>query len=396
MSERVRVVTCAGGAPWEAPLVRGLQRRELGIELVRRCVDHGELLGVALRDQPRVAVVAAELPWLDRDLVGTLHDHGVTVIAVGACGESRPLDRIGIDHRLAPEASADDLAMLLHRIGGHERPTMAQVPVPANGSTGAAGSRVIAVWGAAGSPGRTTVAIHLAIEASRRGVPTLLVDGDAWSASVAQLLGLDEAPSVTQAARLAGEGWRQPLESCLQEGPFGCAVLSGLARSELWPEVRERAWTSVLDAARDARRLVIVDVAAPIEEDEELAFDRVPYRRNLMSLTALAAADEVLLVAAGDPVGIRRGVVAHRTLADARPDVLANVGVVVNRMPRSARRAQDCSSQLSEWTGNPPLAFLPTEPAFERAVWEGRPLHEIAPRSPWLRELRRLATVSAS
>jgi MinD-like ATPase involved in chromosome partitioning or flagellar assembly len=219
------------------------------------------------------------------------------------------------------------------------------------------------------------------------------VDGDAWSASVAQVLDLDEAPSVTQAARLAGEGWRQPLESCFQEGPSGCAVLSGLARSELWPEVREHSWTSVLDAAREARAMVVVDVAAPIEEDEELAFDRVPYRRNLMTLGALAAADEVLLVTGGDPVGIRRGIVAHRTLADARPDVMAKVGVVLNRMPKSARRAQDCSSQLSEWTGSAPLAFLPSEPAFERTVWEGRPLHELAPRSGWLRELRGLASV---
>jgi MinD-like ATPase involved in chromosome partitioning or flagellar assembly len=389
---RVRVVTCAGGAPWEAPLVRGLQRRELGIELVRRCVDHGELLGVALRDQPRVAVVAAELPWLDRDLVGTLQDHGVTVVAVGARVETRPLDRLGIAHRMAADASADDLAVLLHRIGGDDR-AAAPEPPRARGTAEPGGSRMIAVWGAAGAPGRTTLAIHLAVEAGRRGVPALLVDGDAWSASVAQALALDEAPSVAQAARLAGEGWRQPLETCVQAGPSGCVVLSGLARSELWPEVRERAWASVLDAARAAYALVVVDLAAPIEEDEELAFDRVPYRRNLMTLTALCAADEILLVTAGDPVGIRRGIVAHRTLADARPDVLPNVGVVVNRTPGSARRAQDCSAQLSEWTGNAPLAFLPAEPRFEGALWEGRPLHEVAPRSPWLHELRGLASV---
>ena len=138
-----------------------------------------------------------------------------------------------------------------------------------------------------------------------------------------------------------------------------------------------------------------MDLAAPIEEDEELAFDRVPYRRNLMTLTALTVADEVVLVTGGDPVGIRRGIVAHRTLAEACPDLVAKTRVVVNRVPSSARRAQDCSSQLSEWTGSSPLAFLPTEPAFERVVWEGRPLHEIAPRSPWLRELRSLSSVAA-
>jgi MinD-like ATPase involved in chromosome partitioning or flagellar assembly len=387
MTDAVRVVTCAGGAPWEAPLVRGLQRRELGIELVRRCVDHGELVGVALRDRPRVAVIAAELPWLDRDLVGMLHDHGVTVVAVGAGSSSRPLDRIGVAHRLPGDASAEDLAALLHGFGVEERPLISPESPLVVGATEVSESRTVAVWGAAGAPGRTTVAIHLAVEAARRGVPTLLVDGDAWSASIAQLLGLDEAPSVTQAARLAGEGWRQPLAACLQAGPAGCTVLAGLARAELWPEVRERSWTSVLDAARETHPLVIVDLAAPIEEDEELAFDRAPYRRNLMTLTALAVVDEVLLVANGDPLGIRRGIVAHRTLAESRPDVMKKVRVVVNRSPRSARRIQDCSSQISEWTGAPPLAFLPSEPAFDRAVWEGSPLHEVSPRSSWLREL---------
>ncbi len=388
----MRIVTCAGGARWEAPLVRGLQRHELGIELVRRCVDHGELLGVALRDQPRFAVIAAELPWLDRDLVGTLHDHGVTVVAVDSHSASRPLDRIGVAHQLPSDANADDLAGLLHRLGGDESPSIARA-VPSVAEPGkAVRGRMVAVWGAAGAPGRTTVAIHVAVEAARRGLRVLLIDGDAWSASIAQMLDLDEAPSVAQAARLAGEGWRQPLETCLQEGPSGCSVLPGLARAELWPEVRERAWIAVLDAARDARAVVVVDVAAPIEEDEELAFDRVPYRRNLMTLTTLAAADEVLLVAGGDPIGVRRGIVAHRTLSDVRPDVIRNVRIVVNRVPRAARRAQDCSSQISEWTGRPPLAFLPSDPLFERAVWEGRPLHAIAPRSPWLRELGGLVT----
>ncbi len=74
----------------------------------------------------------------------------------------------------------------------------------------------------------------------------------------------------------------------------------------------------------------------------------------------------MLLVATGDPIGIRRGIVAHRTLSDARPDVVAKVRVVLNRMPRAARRAQDCSAQLSEWTGKPPAALPPDGAAFER------------------------------
>jgi MinD-like ATPase involved in chromosome partitioning or flagellar assembly len=388
VSAPVRILLCAGGAAWEAPLVRELQHRALGVELLRRCVDHGELLGLAQRDHPLAAVLSADLPWLDRDLVGDLEDRGIAVVAVGPEEDRARLARIGVGHHLGPDLTAEVLATRLHVIAG-ARPA-GDGPGPAPTVAAPRRGRLVAVWGAPGAPGRTTVASELAVGLAREGSEVALVDGDAWAASVAQRLGLDESPSVTQAARLAGDGWPQPIDGCLQAGPGGCSVLVGLPRAELWPEVRERAWTAVLEAARERADIVIVDLAAPIEEDEDLVVDRSPYRRNTMTIQALRAADDVLLVSAGDPIGLRRGIVAHRTVADARPEVARRTRVVVNRAPNEPRRLQDCSTQVEEWTGRPPLAFLPSESAFDRVVWEGRPLHQVAPRSPWLRELRGL------
>jgi MinD-like ATPase involved in chromosome partitioning or flagellar assembly len=381
----VRVVTCTSDAPWEPPLVQGLQRHELGIHLVRRCVDHGELLGVALRDRPRAAIVAADVPWLDRELVGALQEHGVAVIAVDGTGR-RPLERVGVTHRLAPSASAEEVAALLHRLEQGAAPVAARPPAPASGPAG----RLVAVWGGAGSPGRTTVAVHAAAALAGDGVRAVLVDADVWSAAVAQLLELDEAPSIAQAARLAADGWPEPWSTCVQRGPNGVEVLAGLARAELWPEIREHAWRAVLDAVRAEAEIVVVDLAAPIEEDEELSFDRVPHRRNLVTRIVLELADEVLLVVAADPIGLRRGIVAHRTLAEALPRVGSRATVVLNRIPAQARRVQEASAAVSEWTGAPPRALLPVEPAFDRVRWEGRPLAAVRRRSPWLRELRGL------
>jgi Mrp family chromosome partitioning ATPase len=394
VSGPVRILLCAGGAAREAPLVRELQHRALGVELLRRCVDHGELLGLARRDRPRAVVLSTELPWLDRELVGELEDTGVAVVAIGADQERARLERIGVGHHLGPNVTADVLATRLHVIAGAR-------PVDGGPEAGAVvdpprQGRLVAVWGGPGAPGRTTVASELAIGLARAGSEVALIDGDAWAASVAQRLGLEESPSVTQAARLAGDGWPEPIDRCLQRGPAGCSVLVGLARAELWPEVRERAWTAVLAAARERADVVIVDLAAPIEEDEDLVVDRSPYRRNTMTVQALREADDVLLVSAGDPIGLRRGIVAHRTVADARPEVARCTRVVINRAPSTPRRLQDCSTQVAEWTGRPPLAFLPTESAFDRVLWEGRPLHDVAPRSPWLRELRSLVGTLAA
>jgi MinD-like ATPase involved in chromosome partitioning or flagellar assembly len=394
----VRVVTCGAGAPWEATVVRGFQRHELGVDVLRRCVDQGELLGVALRDRPTAVVVAAELPWLDRDWVGTLHDAGVAVVAIESNPGLRALDALGVSYRAGGDVTAEQLAGLLHRLAAARGESVAAAVEhgPVDDAAPGTGGALVAVWGGPGAPGRTTVAVHVAIEHARAGADVLLVDGDAWAASIAQLLGLAESPAVTNATRLAGDGWPRELDTCVHDGPHGISVLPGLARGDLWPEVRERSWRAVLDRCREHADVVVVDLAAPIDEDEELTFDRAPYRRNTMTRVALHDADAVLVVVAGDPVGLRRGIFAHRELVRDLPSAAERATVVVNRAPASARRLQDCSTELERWTGAVPAALLPIEPAFERVVWEGRPLHDVAGRSAWLRELRASSIVRAT
>jgi MinD-like ATPase involved in chromosome partitioning or flagellar assembly len=381
MSGEVSIIVGAGGAPWELALLRGLQQPELGVHVLRRCSEHGELLGTALRDRPRAVLLDASVPWLDRDLVATLRDAGVAVVAVGE--PSSALDALGV-LTVASDASPSALAGIVSSLA----PLVAvEAPTAAHGG---AGGRLVAVWGATGAPGRTTVAVHLAIESARTGRRTLLVDGDAWAASVAQLLELSESPSVAQAARSAARGWPEPLSEFLQPAPHGLEVLVGLPRAELWPEVSPEGWRSLLDEARDAFDTVVVDVAAPAEEDEELVVDRIPFRRNVMTTLALDLAHRAVLVTTADPIGLRRGILAHRQWSD-RPRRSDELAVVLNRLPKSARQSQDCSRAVERWVGGPPTAMLPAEPTFARVVWEGRPLHEVAPRSPWLRELQAVA-----
>lgn len=382
------VLICSGGAAWELPLVRGMQRRELGVVIARRCVDHGELVGTALRDRPRAVLVDASMAWVDRDLVVTLRRAGVEVFAVG--NSERPLAEIGV-RCVDADATAEAVAGALHRLEALASTSVASVAME-RATTG----HVVAVWGGAGSPGRTTFAVQLAVEAAAGGTSTLLIDADVWAACVAQLLSLNESPSIAQAARSAADGWPSPLTESLQAGPHGLQVLAGLARAELWPEIREEAWRAVLSMARTSFELVVVDIGASIEEDEELAFDRVPYRRNLVTTTTLDHADDIVLVTGADPVSLRRAVVAHRTLTERQTGggvntrTAAGLDIVLNRVPRAGRRLQDCSRAVNEWMGSVPMAMLPEEPAFDRTVWEGRPLRDVAPRSPWLRELRPL------
>lgn len=388
MNDDVTVVVGSAGAPWEHALLRELGRQEFGVRIHRRCSEVGELVGVTRRDRPDAVLIDGSLPWLDREVLLTVRRAGARIVAVG--GDP------GIHPELVQVVPADAdaavvVAALLHPTTA-ERSTAAGVeaagerPDRPDRSWG----RTVAIWSGSGAPGRTTVAIHLAVDAARAGQRVLLVDADTWGASVAQLLELDEAPSVAQAAHAAAADWPVPLAGLLQPGPDGVSVLAGLPHPDLWAEITESAWESVLTAAAAAFDLVVVDVAAAGEEDEELVVDRIPVRRNVMTTVTLDRADVVVLVAAADPVGLRRSVVAHRRLQDRRDPRGDTVRVVLNRAPRPGRRLQDCSHLLGEWTGAPPIALLPDEPLLARTVWEGRTLHTVAPRSRWLRELRPL------
>jgi MinD-like ATPase involved in chromosome partitioning or flagellar assembly len=392
MSAPLRVLTCGAGAPWESHFVRAAGTLTPRVEVVRRCVDHGELLGIALRDRPDAVIISSAVPWLDIELVAALHGVGAVVLVVDD-GSDRRWDAIGVDVILDAASAPQSIAAALHHLERGRPGDSADAPRDDTAmqracSDDAPAGRLIAVWGATGSPGRTTVAVELALEATRSGIDTLLVDGDAHAASVAQMLGLEETPCVTHAAELVAGGRAESIADCVQRHPAGLRVLAGLPHPDLWPEVREHAWRALLDAARRDAALVVVDLAASIEEDEELAFDAVPYRRNLMTLVALEEADTIVLVSGADPVALRRSIVASRALEQARPRVVEKLTTVLNRVPRSARQLQACSGAISEWTGSPPRALLPCEPAFERVVWDGRPLARVAKKSPWLRELR--------
>src|SRR5690606_5928728 len=135
---------------------------------------------------------------------------------------------------------------------------------------------VVVVWGAYGSPGRTTVAVNLAAELAGVLEPVLLVDADTYGASVAQALSvLDEAPSLAAVCRAADQGTldAEVLARHAPEVRPGLRVLRGLPRPDRWPEIREAALAGVVELARATARWVVVDVAPLLEQDEERSFD---------------------------------------------------------------------------------------------------------------------------
>ena len=275
---------------------------------------------------------------------------------------------------------------------GPPGPTDEPPPAP---EAGRARGRVVCVWGPTGAPGRTTVAVNLAAELAGSGVPTLLVDLDTYGASVAQALSMiDEAPGAAAAVR-ASEGGSLDLPTLARVAPEvlpGLRVLSGIPTPARWTELRAAAVEHVLDLSRDLAPLVVVDCGFSVEDDEELSYDTTAPRRNAATLTALDAADELLLVGAADPVGLQRMVRAVQAVGQVASPTPRPV---VNRLragsvgPDPRRRVAE---SMARFAGLEDITFLPDDQAgVDAAVLAGQTLAEAAAGSPLRQAIAALA-----
>ena len=377
------VLLLAGGAAWESRALAVLSgRRDLVV--LKRCVDVDDLLATATSGQADTAVVALEAPGLDLAAVDHLHAHGVRPVAV-VPSPTEPstvrATRIGVRSVVAD----DDLEALPATITTDHPPAPEPPvePAPAPPRSG----RVIAVWGPAGAPGRTTVATALAAWLGRQH-RTTLVDADPYGGTVAQVLGvLDEVSGLLAAARLAGGGLLEERFATVQRslGPL-LTVVTGLPRPDRWTEVRPGTVELLAETAR-AEGHVVLDTGFSLDEDD------VGGRagRNRLTLAALGVADEVVVVGTADPVGLGR---LARALVDLREgDQAASVRVVVNRMrPTIGWSEREVTQLLADYVRPVELAFLPEDRStVDRALVSGRSLLETDPESPLVAAVGRLA-----
>ncbi|MHA7288253.1 AAA family ATPase [Arthrobacter sp. MDT3-24] len=388
-------------------VVGGLERLHGPVTVVRRCTELTELLAACQSGLARAAVVADGCEGLTASLVDRLGAVGVAIIALtDDADEAARLRGIGVASALTgveSAALAGRIAEAVAQLTGtardatfgsglgdtsaalRQRPAdQADVP-PASGE-----GKIIAVWGPAGSPGRTFVAANIAGELAADGKSVLLVDADSYGASIAAVLGLlDESAGIAQACRLADQGLLDadallkvatPVTTKL--GTF--RVLTGITRADRWTELRAAALSLVLERAKEVADVVVVDTGFCLEADEELSFDTMAPRRNAATLRTLELADTVYAVGAADPVGVPRLV---RGLAELELAVPQASPVVVMNKVRAAAVGRSPERQLKDaWERYGPSSqiavFLPADsPAADAALLGGSLLLETAPDS---------------
>lgn len=373
----VVVLVLAAGASWESAALAGLSARP-DVVVLKRCVDVADLLATAAAGQADVAVVGLDAPGLDAPAVEHLRGHGVRTVAIlPRVGDRDALGlaaaRIGVRTNVG-EGELDVLGEVV--TAGEEIPEAAgaagEVPLAPRRP-----GRLMAVWGPAGAPGRTTVAVGLAAELGRQH-RTLLVDADPYGGAVAQQLGVvDEVSGVLAAARLVATGQLAERFAGVQRSlDHRLSVVTGLPRPDRWPEVRAGVVEELVEVAQGHGH-VVVDTGFCLEDD--LALDQVGARpgRNRMTLAALESADEVVVVGSADPVGLSR---LARGLVELGEVVAPDeVRVLVNRMrPTLGWSERDIVGMLAGLVPGERVHFLPDDRAgVDRALLAGRTLQEV-------------------
>ena len=319
--------------------------RERGIRVAAHLGSGDELLAVLGQTRSlSVVAVAAHPTFLSAPVVAAADSAGVRLIAVADSDTERQWARVlGVSAVLT---SSDEWSRWDAALAG---PSAAPGPVGARTVT-----NVVAVWGPAGAPGRTTVAINIAAELARSGAFAVLVDADTYGGSVAPALGLsDEAPGFAAACRLASTnsltaGQLDRVAAHYGDGPAQFRVLSGVSNPARWAELGGERTAAVLRACAQWADFTVVDVGFSVEQSSEGFDEGVLPHRNSTTVAALRYADAIVAVGSADPVGLARFLRGHSDIRSMLPDT--PIIEVINRV-RAGSIGPSPSRQLRHTLG---------------------------------------------
>lgn len=316
----LRVATVLSAREWESRLVAAA-RTSAAVRLVLRAFLPDEV--IQRSHEVDVVVVGAETPWASPARLAAWSRTGIRVVGIHPVGDRPAAERLsgaGIDLVLADDLSADAMLReirLLEPAASRPEPT----------------HPLIAVTGAAGSPGRTEISLALSWVLAGRG-PCTLVDADLANPGVAIRTGIPPRPDLADAVDRVHESGSVPPDHLHAAGRLRI-VTGSHRRGE--PPLRPEPVFDVIDALRVATPVVADTGAWPDGTD------------------IVKSASTAIVVVDASPTGIVR---AATVLAEwAGPVPL----VVLNRADRDATASVEA---VRRWTGLEPIAIV----RFRRSV----------------------------
>lgn len=355
------------------------------VAIVARPADDVELLALCRTGNAEVAIVGQYFPGLDAEVVAAVGAAGVKVLGFGSDTES--LSALGMPASVSPAADAASIAQAIDDV----RDSTVVPPRPSTppGTHGGVGT-IVTVWGTGSAPGRTLTAVNLGDHGARQGHRSVVVDADTVSAMVATTLGLTEESSHLASLCRLEAGKSPPMD--LDALPHAAVredfhAITGLTRPERWPEIRGSVLTAVLARLAKMFDLVVVDVSDRVDPDDDLADPF--YDRHCATRAALDAADVVVALASGNPIGLQRLV---KLLCTERAEAMrakTRIGITQVRSGAVGHPAEPRIREVLDRFAKiaPDFLFSDDRVTADAAMLAGRTLHEENPKSVLSQEI---------
>lgn len=365
------VVTALGSPTWETALVAQLAHPGTAVRLQRRCVDVVDVMSATSAGAPALVLLGADLPGLNADAVARISQYA-PVVGLASDELARQLLLgwgVASVSVLNPERPAEAVAAIIARLG--ERPRTA----PATEAVAKHRGRLTAIWGPQGAPGRSTFAMALADACGHAGRDALLVDADTRAPALAFMAGcVDESSGLVAASRMAERSGLSPaaLVSVCRRLPWQrkstVALLSGIGDPGRWHELRPGPLSRVWTVSRQICDDIIVDCGAITHAEDVPDVDIAALPRECAGMSAIAACDLSIGVAAAEPLSLRRMLALVITLRDSghRPDAIVLTKSRASVLGRN--ELNEAKSMLSAASGIEPIVIPDDRDALDRAM----------------------------
>lgn len=220
----------------------------------------------------------------------------------------------------------------------------AQAPVNKITKVPAYPINVIAIWGPAGSPGKSTIATNVAAELSLAGERVLLLDLDTLAPSLALGLGLVDTPAGLSACLRLAEQNRltrdefERLTISISLGRNELKFMPGISSAHRWPEVTPERFEKLLICLEGLVDHVVLDLSQATVYKSNIYhpsnMSTADFHRDTLLRSVLCKAAKVVLVSGSDPVAAQRFLTAKELIDELDQDI--DPLVVVNRFRTGA------------------------------------------------------------
>ena len=283
-------------------------------------VDAFSVVALDELPEPEVLVLVHEGPAQPREQLARLREHSAAPIVLATAAPSSELVRFALDAGIADvltlPTSPESAFFSIEKAARSARLTEAATD----------GGRVVTVFSPKGGSGKSVVSTNLAAAAAALGRRrTLLVDLDLQFGDSAIMLGLQPRSTLRELIATPTDLDAEKLEVYTEAHESGVRVLSAPLNPEDAEMVGEDAIRALLDVAREAYDLVVVDTApffygpmlATLDHTDELLVlctPDVPTLKNvrlaLKTLELLSFPEErlrIVLNRASASMGLERG-----------------------------------------------------------------------------------------